>query len=126
LKIELMPYDGSASRHRPGTLRVAHRALAVPSAAGRLDPANARYVLDLLDRATDGASAGEFAALVTAPVHKGVINDAGVPFTGHTEYLAARTKAPLPVMMLVNGAMRVALATTHLPLKEVSAAITIE
>ncbi|MGH8210674.1 MAG: 4-hydroxythreonine-4-phosphate dehydrogenase PdxA, partial [Steroidobacteraceae bacterium] len=103
-----------------------HRPLAVPSTAGRLDSANARYVLDLLDRATDGAIAGEFCALVTAPVHKGVINDSGIPFTGHTEYLAARTRAPLPVMMLASQAMRVALATTHLPLKEVSAAITIE
>jgi 4-hydroxythreonine-4-phosphate dehydrogenase len=98
----------------------------VRSTPGRLDTANARYVLDLLDRATDGASAGEFAAMVTAPVHKGVINDAGVPFTGHTEYLAERTHAPLPVMMLATGAMRVALATTHLPLKAVSDAITIE
>ena len=98
----------------------------MPSKAGRLETANARYVLDLLDRATDGAMGGEFDAIVTAPVHKGVINDAGVPFTGHTEYLAERTRAPRPVMMLATGAMRVALATTHLPLKEVSAAITIE
>jgi 4-hydroxythreonine-4-phosphate dehydrogenase len=85
-----------------------------------------RYVLDLLDRATDGASAGEFSAIVTAPVHKSVIADSGVPFTGHTEYLAARTHAPLPVMMLASKEMRVALATTHLPLKDVSAAITID
>jgi 4-hydroxythreonine-4-phosphate dehydrogenase len=91
-----------------------------------LDKANARYVLNLLDRATDGATAGEFAAIVTAPVHKGIINDSGVPFTGHTEYLAARTHAHLPVMMLASQAMRVALATTHLPLKDVSAAITLE
>jgi 4-hydroxythreonine-4-phosphate dehydrogenase len=98
----------------------------VPSNPGRLETANARYVLDLLDRATDGAMGGEFDAIVTAPVHKGVINDAGVPFTGHTEYLAERTQSPRPVMMLATGAMRVALATTHLPLKDVSAAITIE
>jgi 4-hydroxythreonine-4-phosphate dehydrogenase len=83
-------------------------------------------VLDLLDRAIEGATTGEFAAIVTAPVHKGIINDAGVPFTGHTEYLAERTQAPLPVMMLASKAMRVALATTHLPLKDVSAAITFE
>jgi 4-hydroxythreonine-4-phosphate dehydrogenase len=125
--IELRPYEaGAARRHEPGSVVIEHHPLAAPSTPGRLDPANARYVLDLLDRATDGASAGEFAAIVTAPVHKGVINDSGVPFTGHTEYLAARTHAPLPVMMLASKAMRVALATTHLPLKDVSAAITTE
>jgi 4-hydroxythreonine-4-phosphate dehydrogenase len=83
-------------------------------------------VLGLLDRAIDGALNGEFAAIVTAPVHKGVINDAGVAFTGHTEYLAHRTNSPLPVMLLASPAMRVALATTHLPLKDVSAAITVD
>jgi 4-hydroxythreonine-4-phosphate dehydrogenase len=130
LKIELREYKAPPSdarhRHQPGTLLVEHHPLAVPSTPGRLDTANARYVLDLLDRATDGASAGEFSAIVTAPVHKSVIADSGVPFTGHTEYLAARTHAPLPVMMLASKAMRVALATTHLPLKDVSAAITID
>jgi 4-hydroxythreonine-4-phosphate dehydrogenase len=113
-------------RHEPGTLLVEHHPLSAPSIPGRLDVANGRYVLDLLDRATDGASAGEFSAIVTAPVHKSVIADSGVPFTGHTEYLAARTHAPLPVMMLASKEMRVALATTHLPLKDVSAAITID
>jgi 4-hydroxythreonine-4-phosphate dehydrogenase len=103
---------------------VLHVPLAAPSAPGRLDPANAAYVLALLDAAVDGCMAGRFDAIVTAPVHKGVINDAGVPFTGHTEYLAERTAAPLPVMMLVGGGLRVALATTHLPLAAVSAAIT--
>jgi 4-hydroxythreonine-4-phosphate dehydrogenase len=126
LNIELRAYNASAGRHEAGTLTVEHRPLGVPSIPGRLETANARYVLDLLDRATDGATAGEFDAIVTAPVNKGVINDAGVPFTGHTEYLAERTHAPLPVMMLATGALRVALATTHLPLKDVSAAITIE
>ena len=104
--------------------RVLHVPLAVPCTPGRLDPANAGYVLALLDAALDGCAAGRFDAVVTAPVHKGVINDAGVPFTGHTEYLAERTGAPLPVMMLVGGGLRVALATTHLPLAAVSAAIT--
>jgi 4-hydroxythreonine-4-phosphate dehydrogenase len=134
LDIELRTYkrlqvggpDTPTVRHQPGTLLVEHHPLATPSIPGRLDPANARYVLDLLDRATDGATAGEFSAIVTAPVHKSVIADSGVPFTGHTEYLAARTHAPLPVMMLASKAMRVALATTHLPLKDVSAAITID
>jgi len=104
--------------------RVLHVPLAAPCTPGRLDPANAGYVLALLDAALDGCAAGRFDAVVTAPVHKGVINDAGVPFTGHTEYLAERTGAPLPVMMLVGGGLRVALATTHLPLAAVSAAIT--
>jgi len=101
-----------------------HVPLAAPSKPGRLDPANARYVLALLDAALDGCATGRFDAIVTAPVHKGVINDAGIPFTGHTEYLADRTGTPLPVMMLVGGGLRVALATTHLPLAAVSAAVT--
>jgi len=83
-------------------------------------------VLKILDRAIDGALAHEFDAIVTAPIHKSLINDAGTAFTGHTEYLAKRTQAPRPVMMLTTGSMRVALATTHLPLKDVSAAITLE
>jgi len=126
LNIALRDYDGSARRHEPGALTVEHHPLATPSTPGQLDKANSRYVLNLLDRATDGALAGEFAAVVTAPVHKGIIIDSGVPFTGHTEYLATRTHAPLPVMMLASNTMRVALATTHLPLRDVSAAITIE
>jgi 4-hydroxythreonine-4-phosphate dehydrogenase len=101
-----------------------HVPLAVPSVPGRLETANARYVLALLDAALEGCASGRFDAIVTAPVHKGVINDAGVPFTGHTEYLAERTGAPLPVMMLAGGGLRVALATTHLPLSAVSAALT--
>jgi 4-hydroxythreonine-4-phosphate dehydrogenase len=107
-----------------GCRHVAHVPLAAPRRAGRLDPANARYVLSVLDRAIDGCLAGEFHAMVTAPVHKGVINDAGIAFTGHTEYLAARAGAPHVVMMLVGGGLRVALATTHLPLAEVPRAIT--
>jgi 4-hydroxythreonine-4-phosphate dehydrogenase len=101
-----------------------HVPLAAPCRPGRLDPANARYVLALLDRAVDGCLTGEFDAMVTAPVHKGVVNDAGIAFTGHTEYLASRTGAPRPVMMLAGGGLRVALATTHLPLARVPAAIT--
>jgi 4-hydroxythreonine-4-phosphate dehydrogenase len=103
-----------------------HVPLAVPSTPGRLETANARYVLAVLDAALEGCASGRFDAIVTAPVHKGVINDAGVPFTGHTEYLAGRTGAPLPVMMLTGGGLRVALATTHLPLAAVSAALTRE
>ena len=107
-----------------GTLEVIHAPLTTPSQPGRLDAANSRYVLGLLDRALGGCQRGEFAAMVTAPVHKGIINDAGIPFTGHTEYLAEKTGTPQVVMMLAGGGLRVALATTHLPLKDVPAAIT--
>ena len=109
-------------------LDILHIPLATPSKPGQLDAANGPYVLALLDRALAGCQSGEFAAMVTAPVHKGVINDAGVPFTGHTEYLAEKTATPLVVMMLAGnterGPLRVALVTTHLPLKDVPAAIT--
>ena len=110
------------------TLEVLHVPLAVPSEPGQLDPANGPYVLALLDRALAGCVAGEFAAMATGPVHKGVINRAGIHFTGHTEYLAGRTGTLLVVMMLAGdterGPLRVALATTHLPLREVPAALT--
>ena len=109
-----------------GCPRIEHVPLAARRRAGRLDPANSRYVLALLDRAVAGCLAGEYDAMVTAPVHKGVINDAGIAFTGHTEYLAAKARAPHVVMMLVGGGLRVALATTHLPLAEVPRAITRE
>jgi 4-hydroxythreonine-4-phosphate dehydrogenase len=109
-----------------GCPRIEHVALAAPRKAGKLEPANSRYVLKVLDRAIDGCLAGEYDAMVTAPVHKGVINDAGIPFTGHTEYLAERARAPHVVMMLVGGGLRLALATTHLALKDVPRAITRE
>jgi 4-hydroxythreonine-4-phosphate dehydrogenase len=107
-----------------GKLSVLHVPLAHAVEAGKLDPANGRYVLATLSRALQGCVAGEFSGMVTAPVHKGVINDADIPFTGHTEFLAEQTHTPLVVMMLVGGGMRVALATTHLPLREVADAIT--
>jgi 4-hydroxythreonine-4-phosphate dehydrogenase len=103
---------------------VEHVPLRRPPTPGRLDPANSRYVLEVLDRAIRGCLGGEFDAMVTAPVQKSVINDAGIAFTGHTEYLAERTQAPHVVMMLVGGGLRVALATTHLALSEVPRAIT--
>ncbi|OXI85938.1 4-hydroxythreonine-4-phosphate dehydrogenase PdxA [Burkholderia sp. AU33423] len=112
-----------------GPVSVAHHALAVPAQAGKLDAANGPYVLGLLDAAIDGALAGQYDAIVTAPLQKSTINDAGVPFTGHTEYLAERTHTPRVVMMLAGTGhkpLRVALATTHLPLKDVSAALTID
>ena len=98
--------------------------LRTPSRAGRLDPRNAAYVLELLDTAVEGCASGAFQALVTAPVHKGLINDAGIAFSGHTEYLAKRTGVASPVMLLVGGGLRVALATTHVPLARVSETLT--
>ena len=97
-----------------------------PVKAGRLDPANSPYVIECLRRAVQGCRRHEFDALVTGPVHKGVINDAGIPFTGHTEFLAAESGTAQVVMMLAAPGLSVALATTHLPLSEVSRAITRE
>ena len=114
------------SRARAPALSVLPIPAAAPVEPGRLDPANGKHVLALLDRAIDGCLAREFDAVVTAPVQKSVINDAGVAFTGHTEYLAQRTNTARVVMMLVGGGLRVALATTHLPLSEVPRAITRE
>lgn len=111
---------------RAGRIVVADLPLPAPVVTGRLDPRNAPWVLDLLREACAGCQQGWFDALVTAPVHKGVINDAGIPFTGHTELLARLTGSATPVMLLVAGALRVALVTTHLPLKAVPAAITRE
>ena len=103
-----------------------HIPTARPAVAGTLDRANAPYVLETLERAAQGCLKGEFDALVTGPVHKGSINDAGIAFTGHTEFLAALSGNVLPVMMLACPGLRVALATTHLPLAEVPRAITRE
>ena len=97
-----------------GGLQVLHHALAEPVVAGQLNPNNSTYVLNTLKSAAQGCLNGSFDAMVTAPVHKGVINDAGIAFTGHTEYLAELTNTKQVVMMLVGGGMRVALATTHL------------
>ncbi|HZF24621.1 MAG TPA: 4-hydroxythreonine-4-phosphate dehydrogenase PdxA, partial [Steroidobacteraceae bacterium] len=126
LDLQVEPYSQAAERvsHRARSLRVLAIALAAPAEPGRLNRDNARYVLGLLDRAIDGCVQREFDAMVTAPVQKSVINDAGIPFTGHTEYIAARTQASRPVMMLVAERLRVALATTHLPLRAVSKALS--
>ncbi len=126
LGVQLVPYSPQRTAHKAGTLRVLHVPTAMPVRAGTLDSANANYVLKLLDVAADGCMSGEFDGMVTAPVQKSVINDAGVPFSGHTEYLAERTGNVYPVMMLANSNLRVALATTHLPIQQVSAAITPE
>jgi 4-hydroxythreonine-4-phosphate dehydrogenase len=124
--LEAYDPDRQARAHRAGRLQVLARRLGAPVTPGRLDPGNAGYVLALLDAAADGCVSGEFAAMVTAPVHKGVINDAGIPFSGHTEYLAARLGCRRPVMLLVADHLRVALATTHLPLKEVPGALDLD
>ncbi|HVN99296.1 MAG TPA: 4-hydroxythreonine-4-phosphate dehydrogenase PdxA [Steroidobacteraceae bacterium] len=117
-------HPGEAPTVAAGELTVLHLPLAVPAVPGQLDARNAPWVLRLIERAVDGCRRGEFAALVTAPVQKSIINDAGLPFTGHTEYLATLCGAPLPVMLLVAGSLRVALATTHLPLRDVPGAIS--
>ena len=109
-----------------GAIEILHVPLRAPATAGRLDAANGPYVLDTLDCAIAGCLSGEFAGMITAPVHKGVICDAGIPFTGHTEYLAEHTGTPRVVMMLAGGGLRVALATTHLPLRAVANALTPE
>ena len=128
LRITLHDFDpGAPARpHRPGQLPVAPVALRVPARPGHLAVANAASVLEALRVAVQLCRAQRHAALVTGPVHKGVINEAGTPFTGHTEYLAGLCGAATPVMMLVAGTLRVALATTHLPLRDVPAAITAE
>ncbi|MGC2048902.1 MAG: 4-hydroxythreonine-4-phosphate dehydrogenase PdxA [Gallionella sp.] len=127
LGIDLRLQDYVPGQKRPsqsGSLSVIHVPLAVPCLPGELSAANSAYVLEILQRAAQGCLKGEFSAMVTAPVHKGIINEAGVRFRGHTEFLAEQTKTGMVVMMLVGGGMRVALATTHLPLKDVAAAIT--
>ncbi|UJP05748.1 MAG: 4-hydroxythreonine-4-phosphate dehydrogenase PdxA [Nitrosomonas sp.] len=126
LPLRLIDVSGKASvQHQPGCLQILPVALAEAAVAGTLNSANASYVLATLDLAVAVCRSGEFDGMVTAPVHKGVINDAGIVFTGHTEYLSELTQSPV-VMMLVGGGMRVTLVTTHLPLKDVAAAVTAE
>jgi 4-hydroxythreonine-4-phosphate dehydrogenase len=110
--------------HRPGSLHVRHIPVAAAVTAGMLDARNSAHVLALLDAALAGCMNGAYHAVVTAPVHKGIINDSGFAFTGHTEYLADHSGTNRVVMMLAGGGLRVALATTHLPLREVADAIT--
>jgi len=130
LTIKINSYDRNTSLAHAGdgTLAVLHQAAAKPTIAGELNAQNSQYVLNTLKTAASGCLSGEFDAMVTAPVHKGVINQAGIAFSGHTEFLAALTGTAQVVMMLVGGqgkhTLRVALATTHLPLKDVPQAIT--
>jgi 4-hydroxythreonine-4-phosphate dehydrogenase len=124
IPLAVTPYNQSKHNvQQAGQLSVLSLKIPAPVRTGSPNPANSRYVLDILERAVDGCLSGEFDAMVTAPVHKGVINEAGIPFSGHTEYLAAYCKSPLPVMLLVTSGLRVALATTHLPLSQVPSAL---
>ncbi len=111
--------------HRPGTMKVLPTRLSSPARCGKLNTGNATFVLGTIEQAARICRTGDAHALVTGPVHKGIINDAGISFSGHTEYLADLTGA-YPVMMLTAPGLRVALATTHLPLEAVSRAITFE
>lgn len=121
---ELTDLSQPAKPLAAGELAVAPIALHAPCKPGSLDTANAHYVLETLSRAIDSCQQGHCQALVTGPVHKGVINEAGTPFSGHTEFLADRAQRDRVVMMLATEGLRVALATTHLPLTDVPAAIT--
>jgi len=129
LKIELRdvgPNGWPAEPAPANCLYVWDTPLNAPVTAGQLDPRNGHYVLETLTRAGQGCLDGSFAGMITAPVHKGVINEAGIPFSGHTEFLAELTHTEQVVMMLATHGLRVALVTTHLPLKDVAAAITPE
>jgi 4-hydroxythreonine-4-phosphate dehydrogenase len=126
LPLTLLPYqaENAPLPQQAGTLTLLPVPLRTPVVPGQLSTENGHYVVETLARACDGCLSGEFAALITGPVHKGVINDAGVAFTGHTEFFEERSHSAKVVMMLATEALRVALATTHLPIKAVSEAIT--
>jgi 4-hydroxythreonine-4-phosphate dehydrogenase len=121
-------YDATPYAPSSGRIEVWHQPVTAPVSPGQPDPANARSVVALLERASDACATGAFSALVTAPVQKSVLMDAGIPFSGHTEFFAQRTRSPRVVMLLVGGAqeapLRVALVTTHLALKDVPGALT--
>ncbi|EEP89917.1 4-hydroxythreonine-4-phosphate dehydrogenase [Yersinia kristensenii ATCC 33638] len=126
LPLQLREYqqDQSALAQQAGTLTILPVKIAAEVIPGQLDIKNSHYVVETLAKACDGAISGEFAALVTGPVQKSIINDAGIPFIGHTEFFADRSHCPRVVMMLATEELRVALATTHLPLLAVPGAIT--
>ncbi|MBN4069200.1 4-hydroxythreonine-4-phosphate dehydrogenase PdxA [Beggiatoa alba] len=126
MKLNIHPAELSqaARPQRAGNVSILHQPLPSENQRGQLNVANATYVLSCLDKAADGCLNGHYDALVTGPLHKGIINDAGIAFKGHTEYLAEKTHTDLPVMMLAGGELRVALVTTHLPLSQVSQSIT--
>jgi len=126
LPLTLLPYqaENAPLPQQAGTLTLLPVPLRTPVIPGQLSTENGHYVVETLARACDGCLSEEFAALITGPVHKGVINDAGVAFTGHTEFFEERSHSAKVVMMLATEELRVALATTHLPIKAISDAIT--
>jgi 4-hydroxythreonine-4-phosphate dehydrogenase len=126
LDLSISRYDPASAPvpGKAGTLLVAEHELHNPAHTGRLDPANAGYLIDTLKYAASGCLNGEFAAMITGPVQKSVINEGGFAFSGHTEFLAELCGIDQPVMLLCAGELRVALVTTHLALKDVPAAIT--
>ena len=129
LTVQLIPVEPGHWPEQPaaaGSLYVWDTPLSAPVVAGQLDPTNAAYVLETLHRAGSGCINGDFAGMITAPVHKGVINESGIPFSGHTEFLADLTHTAQVVMMLATRGLRVALVTTHLPLRDIADAITPE
>ena len=126
LPLGLQPWSPGATALPAGQLYLQHLPLAAPVTPGQLDPANAPYVLNTLAEAAQGCLTQRYQAIVTAPVHKGIINQAGVAFRGHTEFFADQAQVDKVVMMLACPQLRVALATTHLPLSQVPAAITAE
>jgi 4-hydroxythreonine-4-phosphate dehydrogenase len=122
-------YDPLAFAPVGGSIEVWHQPLSAPAVPGHPDPTNARSVLSMLEAGCDACATGAFAALVTGPVQKSTMQDAGIPFSGHTEFFAERTHTRRVVMMLTTAGeapLRVALVTTHLPLRDVPAAITVE
>lgn len=125
LEIQAFNIEQPAAEQRAGSITVLALNLSAPAHCGRLDTNNSGYVLESIRQATLGCMSGAFAAMVTGPVHKGIINQAGIPFSGHTEFIAELTGGT-PVMMLATPGLRVALVTTHLPLSQVSGAITVE
>lgn len=125
LSVQLVDYQtGQAVETKPGFLTLQHIDCPAPVVSGVLNAQNASYVLAMLNQAASLCQKGEFSALITAPVHKAIINEAGFSFTGHTEFFAQFYQAPRVVMMLACKQMKVALVTTHLPLSQVPAAIT--
>jgi 4-hydroxythreonine-4-phosphate dehydrogenase len=122
-QIQLREYVAGSTGDE-GEIRILPQPLETQAVCGKPNPANSRVLLEGLERAVRGCLSGEFSALITAPLQKSVINDAGVQFTGHTEYLAELTETPMPVMLLAAGELRVALASTHLPLREVPGYLT--
>lgn len=123
LRFEILDGARDIAPHRRGTMQVLEVPAKCSAVAGKLDARNARYVLDMLELGAELCMRGECDALATAPVNKSAISESGVPFTGHTEFLAELTGSGQPVMMLCSSSLRVALATTHLPLRDVPAAL---